>query len=128
MKRVGHKIASRVASPAEIDENFPVTRARRDKVHLFTRTKVFQKSERQSSGVGFLKIFGCVITPRQPLKASSDTATPAGSHRAVSSHDLISVLIGVLAMRADEDINVQQNHRGSIASRSAGDDLRSTPG
>src|SRR5215469_12186040 len=47
-KRVRHKIASRIASPTKIDKNFPMTRAQTEKVHLFTRTKVFQKIERLS--------------------------------------------------------------------------------
>ena len=43
MERVRHKIASRIASPTKIDENFPVTRARPENVHLFTRSKVLHK-------------------------------------------------------------------------------------
>jgi hypothetical protein len=38
------------------------------------------------------------------------------------------VLIGVRAMRADQNINVQENHRDSIASRSAAEELKSIPG
>jgi hypothetical protein len=40
----------------------------------------------------------------------------------------LPVLISVFAMGSDENINVQQNHRDSIASSSAGDELRSIPG
>src|SRR5438876_12450684 len=57
MERVRHKIASRIASPAEIDENFPVTRARPEKMHLFTRSKVFQKIERPRERRRILKNF-----------------------------------------------------------------------
>src|SRR6516162_11461772 len=38
------------------------------------------------------------------------------------------MLLGVLAMRAHQNVYVQQNHRDSIASRSAEDELRSIPG
>jgi hypothetical protein len=37
------------------------------------------------------------------------------------------VLIGVHAMCGDQKINVQENHRDSIASRSAADEERSIP-
>jgi hypothetical protein len=38
------------------------------------------------------------------------------------------VLISVRAMRADQNINVEENHRESIASRSAVEEQRSIPG
>ena len=59
-------------------------------LRVITHPKIFKKPTPLAQALDFLKIFGCVITRRQPLKASSDTATPAGSRRAASSHDLIS--------------------------------------
>jgi hypothetical protein len=38
------------------------------------------------------------------------------------------VILGVFAMCCDQDIHVEENHRDSIASKSAEDELRSIPG
>ncbi len=43
VKSVRHEIAPSVASTAEIDENFPMTRARCQKMNLLPGTKIFQK-------------------------------------------------------------------------------------
>ena len=111
-----------------IDENFPVTRARPEKVHLFTRTKVFHKIERPSQWRRFFEN----LWMRDHAQAATQSQFRYGESSGIAESCFqprldFTVLIGVHAMCGDQKINVQENHRDSIASRSAADEERSIP-
>jgi len=105
VERVRHKIASRVASSAEVDENFPVTRARPEKVHLFTRTKVFQKIERLRQWRRFLENLWMRDHAQAATQGKFRYGDSSGSGEGCFQPRLnFTVLIGVRPMRADQKL------------------------
>jgi hypothetical protein len=109
---VRHKIAPRVASPTEIDENFPVTRARPEKVHLFTRTKVFQKIEGLSQWCRFLENLRMCDHAQAATQGEFRYGDSSGIVKGCFQPRLdFTVLIGVRTMRATKTLTSGESLR-----------------
>ena len=129
VKSVWHKITASIASTAEIHKDFPVSSSRPQKMHLLAGTDIVDEFKRLSQRGRFLEDFRMRDDPQ---------ATAQGQFRNRQSRGLAQgrfqpgfdfpVMLRVLAMCHDQNIDVQQNHRDSIASSRADDELRSIPG
>ena len=106
-----------------------MSRARPEKMHLFPRTKVFHKIDRLRQWRRFFENLWMRDHPQAAAQSKfrDRYSRPFAQHEFQSAFNF-PVMVRVSAMRRHQNIHVQQNHRDSIASRSADDELRSIPG
>src|SRR5437773_11273443 len=97
-----------------------------EEMHRLSKMEVFEKFQRQSQRRRFLenlrmRDYAQAAAQGQFRDSHSSRLPQCRFQPAVD----FTVLLGVLAMGTDENINVQQNHRESIASSRADDEVRS---
>lgn len=98
-------------------------------MHLFTRTKVFHEIE----GLSQWRRFFENLRVRNNAQAAAQGEFRHGNSSGIAKSRFqprldFAMLIGIHAVRADQNVHIQENHRDSIASTRAAEELRSIPG
>src|SRR5262245_12950618 len=129
MESVWHKVTPSVPPMAEIDEDFPVSGSGPQKMHLLAGTKIIHEFKRLSQRGRPLKDFWMRNDPEATAQSQfRDRHFRRLAQRRFQPGFDFPVMLGVFAMCRDQNIHVEQNHRDSIVSKSADDELRSIPG
>src|SRR6516225_8553195 len=125
VKSVRHKVTASIASTTEIHKDFPVSSSRSQKMHLLAGTNIVDEFKRLSQRSRFLEDFRMRDNPQATAQRQfrNRQSRRSAQGRFQPGFDF-PMMLRVFAMCRDQNIDVQQNHRDSIASSRADDELR----